>query len=140
MSQSRRTFLKVLGAGAAAAFSSGPIARALADSSNSKEFFILIHQAGGWDVTLWADPRNSRKGGYIGDPATTLEIAWASARSASVSLLVNGTASGTLSGIDTSAYTLEEVRLGPSGGLSSSMSGTEYFDHFVSDRTTPLGL
>ncbi len=74
MSQSRRTFLKVLGAGAAAAFSSGPIARALADSSNSKEFFILIHQAGGWDVTLWADPRNSRKGGYIGDPATTLDI------------------------------------------------------------------
>jgi uncharacterized protein (DUF1501 family) len=33
------------------------------------EFFVLIHAAGGWDVTLWADPRNSR-GGLV-EPAST---------------------------------------------------------------------
>jgi hypothetical protein len=26
------------------------------------DFFIFIHCGGGWDVTLWADPRNERKG------------------------------------------------------------------------------
>lgn len=36
----------------------------------SDEFFIFIHASGGWDVTLWADPRNERKG--IVDPASTL--------------------------------------------------------------------
>jgi hypothetical protein len=74
MSTSRRRFLKVLGAGVAGAFTAAPIARALASGSSSKDFFILIHQAGGWDVTLWSDPRNSRQGDYIGDPATTDDV------------------------------------------------------------------
>lgn len=70
----RRTFLKVLGAGTASAFAApsllgGPVMRALADTPASKEFFILIHAAGGWDVTLWSDPRNQQKG--LVDPATT---------------------------------------------------------------------
>jgi hypothetical protein len=100
-------------------------------SSGVPQVRASVARRGGTSITAWIT---------VADAATTLELAWASARSASVILLVNGTAAGTLSGIDTSAYTLEEVRLGPSGGLSSSMSGTEYFDHFVSDRTTPLGL
>jgi len=33
------------------------------------EFFVFIHAAGGWDVTLWADPRNSRAG--LVEPAST---------------------------------------------------------------------
>lgn len=28
----------------------------------SEDFFVFIHAAGGWDVMLWADPRNERKG------------------------------------------------------------------------------
>lgn len=74
MSHSRRRFLKVLGAGVAGAFTAAPLMRALAADANSKEFFIIIHQAGGWDVTLWSDPRNSRQGNYIGDPATTDDV------------------------------------------------------------------
>ena len=70
---------------------------------------------------------------------TTIELAWASARGSTVSLLVNGVTAATLTGLDTSAYRLEEVRLGPSGGLASGTSGTIYFDRFVSDRTTLLG-
>ena len=71
MSTHRRTFLKVLGGGAAAGLTAGPLLRALADPTGAGdgEFFIFIHAAGGWDVTLWADPRNEKKG--LVDPATT---------------------------------------------------------------------
>src|SRR4051812_46319168 len=33
------------------------------------DFFVFIHASGGWDVTLWADPRNERRG--IVQPAST---------------------------------------------------------------------
>ncbi len=36
------------------------------------EFFIFIHAAGGWDVTLWSDPRNERAG--LVEPATTATV------------------------------------------------------------------
>jgi hypothetical protein len=67
----RRTFLKVLSAGALAAFTGLPSRRALADvaASAETEFFIFVHAAGGWDVTLWSDPRNEARG--IIHPAST---------------------------------------------------------------------
>jgi uncharacterized protein (DUF1501 family) len=69
----RRSFLRLAAGGAAGAFgalASSPIARALADDPAAQtEFFVFIHASGGWDVTLWADPRNERRG--IIDPATT---------------------------------------------------------------------
>ena len=65
----RRTFLKILGAGTAGAFSTSPLMNAFADpTASSKDCFIFIHQSGGWDVTLWADPRNRRVD--IIEPAT----------------------------------------------------------------------
>jgi hypothetical protein len=66
----RRDVLRLLGAGAAAAgLASVPgLARAEA-TSESPEMFIFIHASGGWDVTLWADPRNEKRG--IIAPATT---------------------------------------------------------------------
>jgi len=67
---SRRSFLRFATAGAAVALTDGPIARALAETSvGETEFFVFIHASGGWDVTLWADPRNEKRG--IVDPATT---------------------------------------------------------------------
>ena len=71
MSMNRRTFLKVLAGGAAgASFSTSRLFNAFADGgAMSKEFFIIIHQSGGWDVTLWSDPRNERKG--LVEPAST---------------------------------------------------------------------
>src|SRR6202050_194160 len=69
----RRTFLKVLSAGALASLTGFPdddsSLAAVATASGSSEFFIFIHASGGWDVTLWADPRNEKRG--IVDPATT---------------------------------------------------------------------
>jgi hypothetical protein len=66
----RRNFLRAASAGAAFALTDGPIPRALADvPAGETEFFVFIHASGGWDVTLWADPRNEKRG--IVDPATT---------------------------------------------------------------------
>src|SRR5205085_2644891 len=59
----RRAFLASLSALGAASV----VTRA---ASSADEFFVFIHGTGGWDVTLWADPRNERKG--IIDPASTL--------------------------------------------------------------------
>jgi hypothetical protein len=65
----RRRFLKLVSGGALAALTELPT-RAFADAAaSSDEFFVFIHAAGGWDVTLWADPRNEQKG--IVTPAST---------------------------------------------------------------------
>jgi uncharacterized protein (DUF1501 family) len=66
---SRRSLLR---GGLSALFTAGPMARALAAvpaRAAETEFFVLIHAAGGWDVTLWADPRNTRAG--LIEPAST---------------------------------------------------------------------
>lgn len=64
----RRTLLATLAAvGGASVVTHGKPAPA---APTPDEFFIFIHGTGGWDVTLWADPRNERKG--IIDPASTL--------------------------------------------------------------------
>jgi uncharacterized protein (DUF1501 family) len=67
----RRQFLQLLGVGGAtAALASSPLTSALAATEKAEgEFFVFVHAAGGWDVTLWSDPRNEKKG--IVDPATT---------------------------------------------------------------------
>jgi hypothetical protein len=39
-----------------------------------------------------------------------------------------------LKGLKTDAYTLYEIRLGPSANLDPAMSGTQYFDGFVAMR------
>jgi uncharacterized protein (DUF1501 family) len=55
----RRDALKLLAGGAATVTLRPTWAAA---STQPDDFFIFIHVGGGWDVTLWADPRNERKG------------------------------------------------------------------------------
>jgi hypothetical protein len=62
----RRTFLQLVGGGAAT-LALRPLYAATASAGD--ELFIFVHAAGGWDVTLWADPRNERKG--LVEPAST---------------------------------------------------------------------
>jgi hypothetical protein len=64
----RRTMLKLFAGGAAAVALGGP--RWAVAAAPSDEFFIFIHAAGGWDVTLWADPRTERVG--LIEPPSTL--------------------------------------------------------------------
>jgi hypothetical protein len=63
----RRTLLKLIGGGVA----SFALPRGLWSGADAPrdDFFVFIHAAGGWDVTLWADPRNERKG-LIEPPST----------------------------------------------------------------------
>ena len=69
MSFSRRDFLKLGALGAFASQLRFGRALAAAPPELGGEFFIFIHAAGGWDVTLWADPRNERRG--LIEPAST---------------------------------------------------------------------
>ena len=42
---------------------------ARATEAATDDYFIFVHASGGWDVTLWSDPRNERKG--LIEPAST---------------------------------------------------------------------
>jgi hypothetical protein len=64
-----------------------------------------------------------------------LSLAWQSNAAGTLLFMVDGKTVQTLGGLDTSAYQLEEVWLGPSGGLSGTAFGTMYFDEFVSQRS-----
>jgi hypothetical protein len=80
----RRNALKLLSGAAGAALFRRPLWAAAAAPQTCDEFFVFVHAAGGWDVTLWSDPRNERKG--LVEPASTdnTDIAslsrWKSAR------------------------------------------------------------
>lgn len=62
----RRTFLELLGGAAALTL---PLPLFAANEVRDTEFFVFIHASGGWDVTLWSDPRNERSG-LIEPPAS----------------------------------------------------------------------
>ncbi len=100
-------------------------------SANVPQVRASVARRGGTSTTAWIP---------VSDGPTTVELAWASGTKATLSLLVAGALAASLTSLDTSSYRVDEVRLGPSGGLAAKMSGTMSFDRFVSDRTTPLGL
>jgi hypothetical protein len=58
----RRTALQVLGGAAGAVVFGRALANNAARSQAGDEYFVFIHAVGGWDVTLWSDPRNERVG------------------------------------------------------------------------------
>jgi len=90
----------------------------------------VVTRLGGTSTTPWVNITN----GW-----TAIEISWQSAASAAFRLYTGGALRQTLTGLNTSAYKLETVWLGPSSGLSNSVSGTPYFDDFVSKRTLYIG-
>jgi hypothetical protein len=68
-----------------------------------------------------------------------LEVGWQASKTASLTLWVDGVSVASVAGLDTSALRIDTARLGPSAGLAASTSGTEYFDGFVSNRSTYIG-
>jgi hypothetical protein len=72
--------------------------------------------------------------------AHAVEIAWSSATSSFFQFYTDGALKQTLSNLNTAAYSVETVRLGPSAGLTGTTSGSLYFDSFVSTRSLLLGL
>jgi FtsP/CotA-like multicopper oxidase with cupredoxin domain len=73
-----------------------------------------------------------------GNVYTAVEIDWISATSAAFRFYTGGTLRQTFTGINTSAFKLDTVRLGPQGSWTNA-TGTMYFDSFVSTRRTYIG-
>jgi subtilisin family serine protease len=89
-----------------------------------------VAKSGGSTFTSWYAINNNAW--------NAIEIAWQSGSSASASLYTGGALRITLTKLNTSAYTLDTVRLGPQGSLGT-ISGTALFDSFASTRTTSIG-
>lgn len=74
----------------------------------------------------------------ITNAAHRVRLDWQSANAATARFFIDGAQVGTLAG-NTSAFTLDAVRLGPSAGLTGGTSGNEYFDGYVSSRASYIG-
>ena len=76
----------------------------------------------------------------ISDAPNLIEVDWQASASAGandgyLSLWLDNVLMETCSGIDNDTLRVDEVRLGPSTGIDSATSGTEFFDEFVSSST-----
>jgi subtilase family protein len=87
-------------------------------------------RAGGTTWTAWTNLSTGRR---------VIEVGWTSGASTTLRLWIDGAVGSTATGLDTRSYRLETMRLGPSAGLSSSMSGQLHFDRFVSSRGSTIG-
>jgi hypothetical protein len=109
------------------------------DARNSPIFTLQYRRAAGhaaqvrlgalrWGAFAWTSWATLPAGRH------TIEVAWRASRSATLRFWIDGVAKPGRTRLDTHAYRLEAVRLGPSAGLSSSIAGTLRFDRFVSSR------
>ncbi|MFN8486055.1 MAG: S8 family serine peptidase [Caldilineaceae bacterium] len=98
-------------------------------SSSSYQISSIVTRSGGTTSTNWYTISNAYH---------AIEIAWQAASSASFTLYIDGVAQQTLTKLNTGAYTIKTVWLGPSAGLSGS-PGSEFFDNFVSKRSSYIG-
>ena len=98
-------------------------------SSSSYQIRTTVTRSGGSTSTSWYTISNAYH---------AIEISWQAATSASFSLYIDGTLKKTLTKLNTSAYRVEAVYLGPSAGLGS-VQGAEYFDSFVAQRSAYIG-
>ncbi len=100
------------------------------------------HSAGGgYEVRGWV--RHSGVQVYTGwteisNAPHLLEVNWVSGSATLFVVGVDGQPQQWLENVDTSAHAVDEVWLGPSGGLLDGASGTEYLDEFVSMRAAQV--
>jgi FtsP/CotA-like multicopper oxidase with cupredoxin domain len=93
---------------------------------------------GAYEVQGWAlvDGILTYTGWYdIADAAQKLGVNWKASTAGSFSLSIDDTVVEELTDLNTAAYMLHEIRLGPSANLDPAMSGAEYFDGFEATRT-----
>ncbi|MBE2238985.1 MAG: multicopper oxidase domain-containing protein [Caldilineaceae bacterium] len=87
----------------------------------------VVMRAGGATNTGWVTLANAPQ---------AVEVVWQSGNSTSFALYVDGVRRQVRNNLNTSAYTLESVRMGPVAGLAGTLTGTQYFDEFTSKRST----
>jgi subtilisin family serine protease len=117
------------------------------NASNTNLFRVQIRYSNGYQVRSMARDNQGREhvtNWYpIGASGQVIEIQWQAATSSDgnnglLSLWLNGVLVETRGAIPNGTLRLEEVRLGPQY-IGSGISGTEYFDAFVSTRSTYIG-
>jgi hypothetical protein len=75
----------------------------------------------------------------VSDAPHVIEVAWSAAPGAgSMAVLVDGPERARLSGLSNGSMTLDTVRLGPQA-IGAGISGTAYFDAFISTSGGPIG-
>jgi hypothetical protein len=87
-------------------------------------------RAGGVTFTPWV---------ILPDGRQAIEVGWQSASVSALRLWLGGSLVSEATKLDTRGLTIESVRLGPSAGVTSSMSGELRFDRFVSSRGSTIG-
>ncbi|MBN1978932.1 MAG: hypothetical protein JW918_16150, partial [Anaerolineae bacterium] len=98
---------------------------------------------GGYEVRAWALSGGVRvytEWHEISDAPHKLGIAWTSGPASQLSFSIDGIVVEELDFLDTSAYRVYEVRLGPSANFDPTASGIECFDSFESSRTVYIYL
>ena len=112
--------------------------------AGGNEIFSVQYRTSGSKYQVRAGLLNRGRQSYtswytLSNAAHPIEIAWQSSANASFSLYIDGALASTMNNKNTSSYLVDRVRMGPSGGLGSSTSGSEYYDAFASTRTSYIG-
>lgn len=116
---------------------------ALNDAGTATVFTVQMQRIAGGGGTFQLRATVSQSGGTtntnwftIGATTyTAIEVGWTSGAAASITLSTGGVLRQTLTGLDTSGFTLGMVRMGPQGSLPSGGPGQYMlFDSFVSTR------
>jgi hypothetical protein len=105
------------------------------DGANYQLRAALRNNASTWTNSEWVT---------ISDTPHSIEVDWRAATSTSTSngsltLWIDGTQRGSISGIANDTRRIENVRLGPVSGIDPSTRGVYYLDTFVSRRSTYIG-
>ncbi len=90
----------------------------------------VINNSSSWTNSAWFP---------ISDAPHALEIDWLAASSGGLTFWIDGVQRAALTGIPTSNYRIERVRLGAVNGIDSGTRGTYYLDAFESRRQTYIG-
>lgn len=116
-------------------------------ATNVNLFRVQIRYSGGYQVrgVVRIDDRRAYMTNWysISNSVRVIEVHWQAATSPSgtdglLSLWLGDVLVETRGGVANGDLLLEEVRLGPQF-IGSNISGTEYYDAFVSSRTTYIG-
>ncbi|HEX6033256.1 MAG TPA: hypothetical protein VFY83_02435, partial [Anaerolineales bacterium] len=90
----------------------------------------VLNNSSSWTNSAWFP---------ISNAPHALEIDWQAAASGGLTFWIDGVQRVALSGIATSNYRIDRVRIGAVNGIDSGTRGTTYFDAFESRRQTYIG-
>ncbi len=109
-------------------------------TANAQVFAVQFHKTGGVNqirIVMQRSSGGALTGGWVNlaAGAHTIRVDWASGTAGSLTLQLDGGLASTLTG-NTSTLRVETARLGLTAGVTNTMTGSAFFDSFVSTRFT----